>query len=127
MQFTHSQMNNFGLVTQACFERQLCSHVQSKFPTFCADRDDTGIQEVVRRALALAATYGLSRQVDVLTMLEALLWLDNPAWAATILSRPGLQGHQKAGLLNDHMVFGAPGNHKANSGATGPWPALACR
>jgi hypothetical protein len=126
MQFSRFQVQDLGLVTEACFERQLCSHVRARFPSFCASRDEKEIQTVVRQALALGATYGLNRQVDVLTMLEALLCLENPAWSATILSRADLQGKQKAALLNDYMVFGAPGKRTPKSGATQLWPVLPC-
>ena len=99
-------MDAFEAVARAEFERRAVAHLQRTLPERCAAMGPAAVLASVRDAIARAARYGVTAEVDVLTFLNVMYMLDfafdtDPRfpWAREWLRDGELQGGVKARLV----------------------------
>jgi len=100
------------------FVRRMIAHLRTDFSEEVAARNLRGedFEPLVRRGIANARGYGVQNEGDLQLFLECMVML-GPSfdkdgarpWAAQILQRADLAGHEKMDQIGDHLVFGTEG------------------
>jgi hypothetical protein len=105
-----AQMKVFGQLMQRQFEARMLQRLRSAYAACLGQRSDHDILSLIRDGIARSERFEVVRERDVARFIEYMViygadFDQSQAWAAEILSTPGINGAQKMARIDDCDLF----------------------